>query len=60
MAGLHSLMADQMQLGGMKNPVGAPQIQECEFHEISRSATHMVDLYGYIHEISRFHFFAKS
>ena len=60
MGGLQSLMADQMQLGGMSKLVRTPQIQKSEFHEISRSATHMVDLYGHIHEISRFRFWTKS
>jgi hypothetical protein len=54
MGGMQSLMADQMQLGGMSKLVRTPQIQKSEFHEISRSATHMNDSYGHLHEISRF------
>ena len=58
--GWKTLVADQMRLGGIVSRARTPQFWISEFHEISRSATGIVDPCGHLHEISRFHFFDKT
>ena len=57
--GWKAWVADQMRLGGIGSLAGTPQFQISEFHEISRSATYIVDPCGHLHEISRFYFSQK-